>query len=305
MKNTNQFEAAIIGGGPAGLSAALVLGRARRSVVVFDEGKARNRVTRETHGFLTRDGISPGDFRTVAAEQIRQYPSVTFVGESAVDVSGADGAFRIVTAGGDVYEAKKLLFASGKKDLPLDIDGLAEAYGRSAFVCPYCDGWELRDKPLVVIAKGEGAVHMAKTLAGWTARYAICTNGPDGLTADQREALAKRNIPLYDAPIERIESTDGMVNRVLLQDGQSVSCTGIFFAPTLVAGSDLPLTLGCEMTEAGSMVIGEFGGTNVSGVFGAGDAASMKYQAIMAASMGSLAAVGINMELLQEAWNNA
>ncbi|MFC4101299.1 NAD(P)/FAD-dependent oxidoreductase [Paenibacillus xanthanilyticus] len=305
MNNTNQFDVAIIGGGPAGLSGALVLGRARRSVVVIDEGKARNRVTRETHGFLTRDGVSPSEFRAAAAEQMRQYPSVSLVQDAAVEISGADGAFRIVTASGDAYEAKKLLFAVGKKDRPLDIAGLADAYGRSAFVCPYCDGWELRDQPLAVIASGEGAMHMAKTLAGWTSRYVICTNGPDGLTDELREALAKRDIPLYDAPIERIESKEGMVEQIVLQDGQRLACTGIFFAPALVSGSDLPQSLGCEMTEAGSLVINEFGGTSVPGVFGAGDAATIRYQAIMAASMGSIAAVGINMELLQETWDNA
>ncbi|MFB9328346.1 NAD(P)/FAD-dependent oxidoreductase [Paenibacillus aurantiacus] len=303
--NVKRFDVAIIGGGPAGLNAALVLGRARRSVVVIDEGKPRNRVTRETHGFVTRDGISPGEFRAVAIEQIRAYPAVTFAPDTATEVSGADGAFRIVTAGGEAYEAKKLLFAVGKKDGPLNIDGLAEVYGRSAFVCPYCDGWELRDQPLVVIVSGEGAMHMAKTLAGWTSRYAICTNGPDGLTDEQREELAKRHIPLFDAPIERIESKEGIVEHVVLQDGQRVACSGIFFAPTLQAGSDLPRSLGCELTEAGSLVINEFGGTNVPGVFGAGDAASIKYQAVMAAAMGSLAAVGINMELLQEAWDKA
>ncbi|TYP78892.1 NAD(P)/FAD-dependent oxidoreductase [Paenibacillus methanolicus] len=305
MKDTNPFDVAIIGGGPAGLSGALVLGRARRSVVIIDEGKARNRVTRETHGFLTRDGSSPGEFRAAAAEQMRRYPSVSFVQDAAAEISGADGAFRIVTSGGDAYEAKKLLFAAGKKDRPLDIEGLADVYGISAFVCPYCDGWELRDQPLAVITSGEGAMHMAKTLAGWTSSYAICTNGPDGLTDEQREALAKRNIPLYDAPIERIESKEGMVEQIVLRDGRRVACTGIFFAPTLVAGSDLPQSLGCEMTEAGSLVINDFGGTNVPGVFGAGDAATIKYQAIMAAAMGSMAAVGINMELLQETWDNA
>ena len=295
-------DAIIIGGGPAGMNAALVLGRARKSVVVIDEGRPRNRVTRETHGFLTRDGVSPGEFRRIAREQIAAYPSVRFVTDAAVAVAGSDGDFRVTTAQGRTCRGKKLLFATGMKDLPLDIDGLADVYGTSAFVCPYCDGWELRDQPLVVITKGARAVHMAKTLAGWTSRYAICTNGPDELTEEQREELARHQVPVYDAPIRRIHATGGMVEHVELADGTRIPCTGMFFAPKLAAGSELPQALGCRTTEAGTVVADPFGKTNVPGVYSAGDAATELYQAITAASLGALAGVSINSELLEEAW---
>ena len=161
-------DVGIIGGGPAGMSAALVLGRARKSVVVIDEGRPRNRVTRESHGFLTRDGVSPSEFRRIARDQIGAYPSVRFVEEAAAQVAGSDGDFRVTTAQGRTYRCRKLLFATGMKDLPLDIAGLSDVYGKSAFVCPYCDGWELREQPLVLIQKGARALHAAKTLAGWS-----------------------------------------------------------------------------------------------------------------------------------------
>lgn len=146
-------DCVIIGGGPAGLNAALVLGRARKSMVVIDEGRARNRVTRETHGFLTRDYISPGEFRRIAKEQISAYPSVTFAEDTALSITGTDGDFQITTVQGQTFQSKKVLFAIGMKDLPMDIKGLSDVYGKSAFICPYCDGWELRDQPLVVIVK--------------------------------------------------------------------------------------------------------------------------------------------------------
>lgn len=298
------IDAAIIGGGPAGLSAALVLGRARKSVVVIDEGRPRNRVTRETHGFLTRDGISPGEFRRVAKEQISSYPTVHFVEDAAVSITGTDGHFQITTAQGQIYQSKKLLFAAGMKDIPLDINGLSEVYGKSAFVCPYCDGWELRDQPLVLIVKGDRALHSAKMLSGWTSQITICTDGPDEWTDEQREELKLHNVPTFNSPILRIESSDGMVKQIVLEDGTIVPCTGIFFAPKLAAGSDLPQTLGCKVTEAGTVVVDMFGKTNIPGIYGAGDAATELYQAITAASMGSLAAVGINSELLAEAWNS-
>ncbi|WP_098743727.1 NAD(P)/FAD-dependent oxidoreductase [Paenibacillus sp. EZ-K15] len=293
----------IIGGGPACLNAALVLGRARKHVVLMDEGKPRNRVTRETHGFLTRDGISPSEFRRIAREQISVYPSVSFVEDIAASVTGVDGDFQITTGQGTVYRSKKLLFAVGKKDSPLDINGLADVYGKSAFVCPYCDGWELRDQPLVVIAKGAGAAHFAKVIAGWSDRYTICTNGPDELTDEQRQELEEHNIPIFSSPIHRIESNEGMVRQVVLEDGEIIPCTGIFFAPNLVSGSELPAAIGCDINEAGSVVIDAFGKTSVPGVYSAGDAATEMYQAIAAASMGAMAAAAINGELLNERWN--
>jgi thioredoxin reductase len=297
------YDAVIIGGGPAGLSAALVLGRARKQVVVIDEGRPRNKVTRETHGFLTRDGISPSEFRRIAKEQISVYPSIRFVEDTAAAVTGVDGDFQITTGQGTIYRSKKLLFAVGKKDSPLDINGLADVYGKSAFVCPYCDGWELRDQPLVVISNGAGAFHFAKLIAGWSERYTICTNGPDEWTEEQREELKQHNIPVFNAPIESIESSDGMVEQVVLEDGTRIPCTGIFFAPKLVSGSDLPASIGCEFNEAGSIVVDAYGKTSVPGVYSAGDAATEMYQAIAAASSGSIAAAGLNGELLAERWN--
>ena len=297
------MDVAIIGGGPAGLSAALVLGRARKSVIVIDEERPRNRVTQESHGFLTRDGIKPGEFRQIAREQISVYPSVHFENDSAVAITGVDGAFMITTAKGSAFGAKKLLFAVGMKDLPLDIEGLNDVYGKSAFVCPYCDGWEMRDRKLVIISKGDHALHFAKIIAGWTSQYTICTDGPDEMTAEQREELQQHDVPIFDSKIQRIEAANGSVQQVVLEDGSILSCEGIFFVPKLAIGSDLPQTIGCAMTEAGAVIVDEFGKTNVPGIYSAGDAASQKYQVVAAASMGSMAAVSINSELLGKAWS--
>ncbi|CAM4370149.1 thioredoxin reductase [Paenibacillus endophyticus] len=297
-------DVVIVGGGPAGLNAALVLGRARKNVVVIDEGRPRNRVTRETHGFLTRDGISPSEFRRIAKEQISVYPGVQFAEDSAVKVAGTDGDFVVTTAKGAIYRTRKLLFAVGMRDLPVNVNGLTEVYGKSAFVCPYCDGWELRDQPLVLIVKGARAMHLAKMISGWTSQFTICTDGPDEWTNEEREELDRHNVPTYTSPIERIASQEGMVEQVVLQDGTVIPCTGIFFAPKLAAGSDLPQSLGCEVTEEGTVVVDTFGKTNIAGVFSAGDAATQMYQAIAAAAMGSLAGAVINGELLTEAWNS-
>lgn len=297
-----KLDVAIIGGGPAGLNAALMLVRARKNVAVIDEGKPRNRVTRETHGFLTRDGISPSEFRRIAKEEISAYPTVFFVEDTAVAVKGTDGSFRIETANGQIIESKKILFTVGMKDRPLSIEGLAEVYGKSAFVCPYCDGWELRDKPLVVISSGGDAFHFAQLISGWTNRFTICTNGPDELTEEQREELSRHGVPVFEAPIQSIDSEEGMVRQVVLEDKTVIPCEGIFFRPELGTGSDLPGAIGCEVSESGMVIVDEFGKTNVPGVYSAGDAASRRYQAISAAALGAFTAAAMNNELNMEAW---
>ncbi|MBD2864711.1 NAD(P)/FAD-dependent oxidoreductase [Paenibacillus oceani] len=302
VKKAELLDVAIIGGGPAGLSASLVLGRARKRVAVFDDSRPRNAVTRETHGFLTRDGVSPGEFRRLAKEEIGAYPSVSFAADMVVSVTGTDGHFQIATAEGNPYTSKKLLFAIGMKDRPLDIPGLADIYGKSAFVCPYCDGWELRDEPLVVINKGAELMHFAPLISGWTNRFTICTNGPDQLTNEQCEELRRHQVPLFDSPIRHIDSSDGIVRQVNLEDGTAIPCRGIFFKPDLVAGSDLPRAIGCRMTETGTVAVDEMGRTSVPGVYGAGDAVSRMHQAIAAAAMGAAAAGAMNNELNTEAW---
>lgn len=296
------FDAAIIGGGPAGLNAALVLGRARKNVVIIDENRPRNVVTKESHGFLTRDGISPSEFRRIAMEEISAYPSVSFAADTAVSIAGTNGEFQISTAQGLTFQSKKLLFAVGMKDRPLNIPGLAEVYGKSAFVCPYCDGWELRDEPLVIINKGPEVMHFAPLISGWTNRFAICTNGPDELTDAQREELQQHQVPVFESPIQSIDSNDGIVQQVILEDGTIIPCRGIFFKPELVTGSDLPREIGCRITEAGMIAVDDFGKTDVPGVYSAGDAASRQLQVIAAASMGAFAAAAINNELNVETW---
>ncbi|MEK0312632.1 NAD(P)/FAD-dependent oxidoreductase [Cohnella sp. 56] len=298
----SKLDVAIVGGGPAGLSAALTLGRARKQVIVIDEGRPRNAVTREAHGFLTRDGIPPGELRRIAQEEIGAYPSVQLTEDTVVSIAGEDGDFRLETERGRKLAARKLLFAVGLKDRPLGIPGLAEVYGKSAFVCPYCDGWELRDQPLAVISSGAALMHFAPLLSGWTRRFVVCTNGPDELGESQREDLRRHGIPLYDTPIRRIDSSDGRVRQIVLEDGTALPCTGIFFKPELVPGSGLPQALGCAVSDMGGVAVDEMGRSGVAGIYAAGDGAAKTPQAIVAAASGTMCAAAINIELNQEAW---
>lgn len=148
--------------------------------------------------------------------------------------------------------ASKLLFAIGMKDRDLGIPGLAEVYGKSAFVCPYCDGWELRDQQLVVINRGATLMHFVPLLSGWSKQLVVCTNGPDELSEAEREELRAHNIPVFNAPIHSIQSNQGMVSHIKLEDGTEISCTGIFFKPELELDRicQLPLVAGCWILES-------------------------------------------------------
>lgn len=305
MTEQLKVDVVVVGGGPAGLSAALTLGRARRSVVVIDEEQPRNRVTHESHGFLTRDKIPPAELRAIAREQIEAYPSVQFRRDVVTAVTGENGSFQTQTELGTSISSRKVLFATGMKDQLPAIEGLQRVYGSSAFVCPYCDGWELRDRRLVVIANDEAALHLIRLLWGWTHDLSICSNGPAGLPEDGRQQLGAHGIPLFEDAIERIESEGGQVSTVRLKGGQQVPCEGIFFAPKLVQATRLPVHLGCDVTASGAVAVGPNGETSVAGVYIAGDAARERYQLIMAAADGAAAAIAINFDLAQEDWRQS
>jgi len=300
--DTKYLDVTIIGGGPAGLSAGLLLGRARKKVKIIDDSTPRNSVTREVHGYLTRNGISPTEFRRLARDELSEYPLVSFVDDTAKSITGEDGQFIVETMQGETILSKKVIFAVGMKDEPLSIAGLDKVYGKSAFVCPYCDGWELRDQPLVIINKGEELMHFAPIMSGWSKHLTVCTNGPDELTDEQRDELRRNEVSLFESSIKQIDSHDGIVKQVVLEDGTAISCRGIFFRPELVIGSSLPQAIGCEMTEWGGIEVDDFGKTSVPGIYSAGDGTTRRHQAIAAAAMGAFVAAMINNELNTDSW---
>ncbi len=183
------YDCTVIGGGPAGLNAALVLGRARRSVVLFDDNLPRNRVTHASHGFLTRDGVTPAEFRRIAYEEVLHYPSVERHSVKVTDVRKLDSGFLVTAENGETVRSRKLLITAGLKEELPPILGLKELYGKSVFHCPYCDGWELRDQPLIVVIDHPRAYHMAKLIYQWSRDLVVCTNGRKVLTWEQNHAL--------------------------------------------------------------------------------------------------------------------
>src|SRR3954453_17790821 len=200
-----QYDVIIVGGGPAGLSAATILGRARRRVVVFDDGKYRNEASRAVHGFLTRDGIHPAELRRIGREQLSRYD----VEYRCIHINAArriDEGFELTLSDGALVQSRKLLLATGVTDHIPDVEGMRQFYGAGVFHCPYCDGWEVRDRPLA--AYGRAAAGLAASLKTWSDDVVLCTDGPATFKADESALLERLRIPIYRQKIARVEGGD-------------------------------------------------------------------------------------------------
>lgn len=291
-------DCAIIGGGPAGLNAALVLARARRTVMVFDDNQPRNAVAQKSHGFLTRDGITPVEFRNIAHQEISKYPSVETRQLRITDVRNQEDSFELVANNGEVFRARTIILATGLKQILPDIDGIHDFFGKSLFDCPYCDGWELKDRPLVVISAGQNIFHLAATAWNWSRDVLVCTNGQKVLTRAQKEALLRKEVQVVEDPITALVGESGMLERVVFATHEESRRSGGFVSPQWIQASSFGISLGCELNELGGILADSFGRTMVKGVYAAGEV-TVHSQLIIAAAQGSMAAMGVNMDLIE------
>jgi len=295
------YDCAIVGGGPAGLNAALVLGRARRSVALIDHNRPRNAVTQTSHGFITRDGVTPAEFRRIAYEEVMQYPSVRHLQTEVAAVRKAGTGFEAVDSSGHRIQARKLILATGVKEIFPDIDGFYPLYGKSLFNCPYCDGWELRDQPLVVVSDQPSLFHTAKLLYNWSKDLVVCTNGRDTLTDEQKTKLRSKDIVVMEQPVAAFLGHNGQLDRVRFADGTEIPRSGGFVTPQFVQNVPFGEQLGCAITEIGGFQSDAAGRTSVEGVYSAGDASYfMPSQLVYAAASGNRTATSVNMDLTEE-----
>jgi thioredoxin reductase len=291
------FDVVIIGGGPAGLSAALVLGRCRRRVLVCDAGQPRNLRSQGLHGYLTRDGIAPAAFLGLAREELRQYGIVPRQ-ETAVDIVPAGDGFEVVIEGGERLRTLTVLIASGVKDRLPDIPGLTDCYGISVHHCPYCDGWEVRDKTIVVIGAGTASpAALALSLTTWSAQVVACSNGRARIPAAHRRQLAARHVTVRGGRIARVDHQEGRVRQILFEDGGTQGCDAIFFAAPQSQQCELAQRIGCEFNRKGTVKTDLFGKTCVPGIYVAGDASRDVQFVVVAAAEGAKAGVAINTAL--------
>jgi thioredoxin reductase len=289
------FEVAIIGGGPAGLAAALVLGRMRRRVLLLDADDPAHAASEEVHGLFGHDGTPPLELRQIARDQLRPYDSVTVRMVAVEAVRKTPSGFSVLVDGAESSAGVLVLATGARYELP-PIAGAAEVWARGVYHCPYCHGWEVRDRPLA--AYGTKAAGLALLLTSLSDDVVLLTDGDSNLDPDTASQLEVAGVVIRDDPVARLEAEDGRLARVRFADGSSDDRAGLFYAPEFTP-SPLPAQLGCELDENGSILIDEDGATSVPGVFAAGDATVGKAAVVLAAAAGSRAAYAINAGLAQ------
>jgi thioredoxin reductase len=297
------YDAIVIGGSYAGLSAATYVARARRSVLIVDDGRPRNRFSDHAHGVLTQDGRSGREILEAARSQVAAYPTVAFRSASAVAARAEGDGFTVELADGASVEAYGLVLASGVVDVLPELPGLAERWGRSVLHCPYCHGYEVAGKHLGVLASGPMSVHQASLIADW-GDVTLFTDGKVELDAAAWSLLRRRSVEVEPVPVKQLEGTAQALSGVRLEDGRMVAIAALFVGAPVRVASVLASQLGCafEETPIGSLVRTDgWKQTSVVGVYAAGDMARMVHSITMASADGVLAGVGVHQSLIARA----
>jgi thioredoxin reductase len=300
------YEVIVIGGGMAGLSAALVLGRCRRRVLLIDAGRPRNRVSHHVYGFLTREGTPPLEMLRLGREELRAYPCVEQREGEVVDVSRLNGRFHLTLKdyAGTPLQCRRLLLATGMVDELPPLPGIEAFYGSSVFVCPICNGWEARDKPMAVYGVDRDGAELAMELLSWSRDMALCTHGARDLPSDLLERLRQFGVRIFEQKIVHLTGKDGQLECIHFEDGAKLGREVLFFSTPQHQQSGLPASLGCKF-EADSTVRKQgpcCESSNIPGLFVAGNASACggAQLAIVAAGEGAEAAHAIHCSLAQE-----
>jgi len=295
MAHDPSWDCIVVGAGPAGLNAALVLGRARRRVLVLDNGAPRNFATHEMHGVLGHDGLDPADLRARGRAELAGY-GLDVVTADVQDAEFLDGAVRL-TWDTSAEVTRTVILATGMLDEVPDIPGFAEVWGTSAHTCPYCDGFEHRDERIAVLAAGARGEHLAVLLRQWSHDVVWLSNGPHDLAADQLARVQALGVPVIETPVVGLDSDNGRLHRVRLGDGQTLDRDALFFYIGWQLRTDLARALGCELRDDGSIVVDSDQATTVDRVYAAGNSADPRALVPVAAGSGVAAAVAINARL--------
>jgi thioredoxin reductase len=295
----SEYDVVVVGGSAAGLSAAMVLSRARRRVLVVDSGVPRNAPAAHMHGFLSRDGMPPADLLALGQHEVRGYGGEVREGVVTAVLAQSPTGFTVSLSNGTQVSARRVLVATGLRDELPDVPGLAERWGNDVLHCPYCHGHEVADQPLGVLGGTPESVRYAHIVRQWSADVILVM--PAGiLTDEQRAQLKARAIEVVEGGVHHVLVEEDRLQGVQLDDGRVIARAALFVPPRLVPNSDLLAELGCAMDEAGWVVAGPSGATSVPGIWVAGNVANPKAQVITAAGEGSAAAIELNADLVDE-----
>lgn len=299
------YDVAIVGGGLSGLSAALVLGRARRDVVVIDAGTPRNAPADAAYGFITRDGTAPGNLVSLARKDLEPY-AVEFLDGSAERARETTGGWCVSTAEGATVQARQLVLATGLRDVLPNIPGARESWGRGLLQCPYCHGWEVRDQALGVLGSAPTSIHQALLVRQWSDDVTFFPHVLGALSEDDERRLRDRGVRIVEGLVEQLalgaddDGTPRSLQGVRLEDGSLVPCSALFCEPGADAGLPLLADLGCDMRDDGCVSTDDIGRTSVERVWAVGNAADPAAQLVPAAGDAYRMAVAINAMLVEE-----
>lgn len=298
---TMDVDVVIVGGGPAGLSAALVLARACRSVRLIDAGHPRNSVTGAVHGFLSRDGIAPTELRRLGRADLAPFPNVAIDDDTVVRAARhPDGGFHVETAGGASWRSRRLVLATGVVDNLPDVPGFDQFYGTGIFHCPFCDGYPFRDQRLAVYGRAGRGAGLALELLGWSKDIVVCSDGPCGIGHDDREDLARNGITVIEEPVAAFRGEGDRLQAVAFTGRADLECAAVFFTLGQHQASPLVKALGCRISDKGTVDTARHESTNVPGVFVVGDASRNLQWVALAAAEGAEAAFAIATALIAE-----
>lgn len=298
-------DCVIVGGGAAGLSAALVLGRARRRTLVVDAGQQSNRAAHGIGGLLGSDGRPPAELYARGRAELAAYPSVEVRDGVVVDALSVGGGFTVELADGARVDTRTILLATGMEYRPIPLPGVDELWGASVFHCPFCHGWEVRDKPLAVCANGDRAIHTALLLRGWSDDVVLLTNGAAELSEEQRDLLVAAKVSIDERPIAELAGVNGELDAVVFTDGDRLPRSAMLVSTTMHQRSALAQRLGAEFAEPGpvavdALKIDPFCRTSVPGLFAAGDVSAQMPQVAAAVAAGSLAGAAVMQTKMSE-----
>jgi thioredoxin reductase len=300
------YDVVIVGGGIAGMSAALILGRARRSVLVLDGGPPRNLPAAHSQGFVTHDGAPPLELLAKARDDLRAYENVEVLALEATSAAGASGAFELVLSDGRQIETRRIVLATGMRDLLPPIEGLAELWGKGVFHCPYCHGWEVRDRTWALLGAGPLSFDRVAMFRGWAGELALLTNGSEDLEPEQRRRILALGARVDDRVIRSVHALGDETLSITFEDGDVMTVGAVFAAPGQAQRSHLAESLSCEFIEMPVMdarfvktddVTGE---TTVPGVYAAGDMTGPGQSLVLAAASGAKAAYRLNHAMAME-----
>jgi thioredoxin reductase len=302
-QNLESFDAVVVGGGSAGLSAALTLGRATRRVLLSSCGPTRNAPAHAAHNVFTRDGTPPAELVRIGREQLRPY-DVAIRDECAEDIRAESAHYIVTLAGGDEVRTRGIVLASGIRDVLPAIPGFQALWGSGVFHCPYCHGWEVARQPLGIYARGDAALHLSTLLLVWSKDLILFTDGATDLSQADADRIRRNGVVIREDRVARLEGEWGL-RAVVMESGEVIARNGLFVSPKQELRSDLHHRLGCALTAQGRIEADALGRTSVPRVFVAGDAGPAQQSVVSAAATGMLAGAGLNHDLAMEDFSAA